>query len=66
MTQRMKELGGSCHITSQPGNGCTIELFMPLVSSRRHLLRMDWLRRLRRPHKNDNQPPQAAPKRTPN
>jgi two-component sensor histidine kinase len=66
MTQRMKELGGSCHISSQLGKGCTIELCMPLVSSRRHLLRLDWLHLFGRPHKNDNPPPQPAPKLTPN
>lgn len=66
MTQRMKELGGRCHITSQTGKGCCVALFMPLVSSRRHLLRQDWLRIFRRPLERDNQPPKPAPRRIPN
>ncbi len=66
MTQRMKELGGSCHIKSQPGKGCSVELFMPLVSSRRHLLHLDWSRWLRRPLKHNPQLPPPASKQTPN
>jgi signal transduction histidine kinase len=49
MTQRMDELGGRCQITSQPGQGCSVELFMPLVNSRRHLLRLDLFRQREQP-----------------
>jgi signal transduction histidine kinase len=30
LTQRMRELGGSCQITSQPGQGCRVEFNIPL------------------------------------
>lgn len=61
MSQRMIELGGSCHIASQPGKGCSVELFMPLVSHRRHLFRFDWTGIFsRRPLKKDNQTPEPA------
>jgi signal transduction histidine kinase len=30
LSRRMGELGGSCHISSQPGNGCRIEFIIPL------------------------------------
>lgn len=30
MAQRMKELGGHCHITSQPDHGCRVEFDVPL------------------------------------
>jgi two-component sensor histidine kinase len=46
LTQRMQELGGRCKITSEPGKGCRVELFLPLVNRRRHLLRLDWWRKL--------------------
>jgi two-component sensor histidine kinase len=55
LTQRMQELGGRCHITSQPGKGCSVELFMPLVNRRRQLLRLDWWRKL------DPLPPKPEP-----
>jgi len=29
MAERMRELGGSCLITSQPGEGCRIEFGIP-------------------------------------
>jgi signal transduction histidine kinase len=41
LAQRMREFGGRCHIASQPGRGCTVELFMP-IENRRRLLRPDW------------------------
>ena len=41
MNQRMRALGGECHLTSKPGEGCRVELIMPLVN-RRHLLRLNW------------------------
>ena len=30
MTQRLSELGGSCHLASQPGKGCRVEFSIPL------------------------------------
>jgi signal transduction histidine kinase len=36
MAQRMKELGGSCVIASQPGKGCRIEFAIPLTHLRPH------------------------------
>ena len=30
MSQRMKELGGTCLIASQPGKGCLVEFSIPL------------------------------------
>jgi signal transduction histidine kinase len=38
MSRRMRELGGSCHISSQPGQGCLIEFSIPLKRPRRFLL----------------------------
>ena len=38
MSRRMRELGGSCHISSQPGKGCHIEFFIPLKRPRKFLL----------------------------
>jgi signal transduction histidine kinase len=35
LSRRMRELGGSCHITSQPGQGCRIEFSIPLKRPRR-------------------------------
>jgi len=35
MTQRMNELGGTCLVTSQPGQGCRIEFVLALKPSRR-------------------------------
>lgn len=66
MTQRMNELGGRCQITSQPDQGCSVEFFMPLVNSRRHLLRLNWFHNLGALDiKKSNQPPLAASKETP-
>ena len=65
MTQRMNELGGRCHITSRLGQGCSVEMFMPLVNSRWHLLRPGWLHKLSNlTIQKSNQPPLAASKRT--
>jgi signal transduction histidine kinase len=41
MTQRMQEVAGSCRIQSEPGQGCRIELIVPLRQTRWHLWR--WL-----------------------
>ncbi|HWY30129.1 MAG TPA: ATP-binding protein [Candidatus Acidoferrum sp.] len=65
MTHRMNELGGNCQITSQPGNGCHVELFMPLTNSRRHLLRLDWLAWFKKQPKMENQPPPPVSTPTP-
>jgi nitrate/nitrite-specific signal transduction histidine kinase len=35
MTQRMKELDGTCVVTSQPGKGCRTEITLALKPSRR-------------------------------
>jgi signal transduction histidine kinase len=37
MAERMKELGGSCRVTSKPGEGCRIEFNVPLQPPRRSL-----------------------------
>ena len=67
MTQRMQELGGSCRLVSQPGQGCRVELFMPLANRRRNLLRLDWLAMFNRlPATPENPPPPPASKHTPN
>ncbi|MDB6123980.1 MAG: Integral rane sensor signal transduction histidine kinase [Pedosphaera sp.] len=34
MAQRMKELGGSCALASEPGKGCRVEFVMPLSDAR--------------------------------
>jgi signal transduction histidine kinase len=34
MSRRMSELGGSCHVTSQPGKGCRVEFHIPLRRAR--------------------------------
>ena len=41
MSQRMKELGGSCMLTSKPGKGCRVEFSIPLSQWRRRPL--DWI-----------------------
>jgi signal transduction histidine kinase len=41
MSQRMKELGGSCAIISQPGEGCRVEFGIPLSRWRRRP--WDWI-----------------------
>jgi len=42
MAQRMKELGGSCQVTSQPGQGCRVELCVSLAQPRRYLFGRLW------------------------
>jgi signal transduction histidine kinase len=37
MSRRMRELGGSCQISSQPGKGCHIEFSIPLKRPRKFL-----------------------------
>jgi len=41
LSRRMHELGGSCHIASQPGKGCRIEFRIPLKRPRR----FSWFRK---------------------
>jgi len=41
LSRRMRELGGSCQITSQPGKGCRIEFSITLKRPRR----FSWLRK---------------------
>jgi len=41
MSQRMKELGGACLVTSQPGQGCRVVFSIPL--SRWHWRPWDWI-----------------------
>ncbi len=65
MSQRMNELGGRCRINSQPGQGCSVEMFMPLVNTRRNLLRPDWFQKLSNlMTKKSHQPPLAVPTTT--
>jgi len=42
MVQRMKQLGGHCLITSQPGQGCRVELSVPLRRNRWNF--WNWIR----------------------
>ena len=45
LTKRMKELGGSCRIASQKGQGCRIEFRIPLRSPRLFSLSWPWRRK---------------------
>jgi signal transduction histidine kinase len=36
MAQRMSEMGGSCTVISQPGQGCRVEFQIPIIQIRRH------------------------------
>jgi signal transduction histidine kinase len=42
MSQRMQELGGSCSITSKPGEGCRVEFSIPLSQWRRRPWNWIW------------------------
>ena len=42
MGQRMSDLGGSCAIASQPGQGCRVEFSIPLRDLRRHPFAWIW------------------------
>lgn len=37
MTERMKDLGGTCRMTSEPGKGCRVEFSIPVKQPRRSL-----------------------------
>jgi signal transduction histidine kinase len=41
MAERLRELGGTCVISSEPGDGCRIEFGIPLTHLRRS--RWDWI-----------------------
>ena len=58
LAQRMRELGGTCVLTSQPGQGCRIEFLVPLT----HRQRRSW-GGPNRP--GPSHPPAAAPKPNP-
>lgn len=45
MVQRMSEVGGTCEIRSEPGQGCRVKFKMPLARSGPRLSRMFRLRR---------------------
>ncbi len=47
MSRRMRELGGSCSISSETGKGCRIEFCIPLRSPRRLSLSWIWRRKQR-------------------
>ncbi len=53
MVQRMTEVGGECHVSSEPGSGCRIEFRMPPTRRRP---RFSWLFRAAR---NRRRPPSA-------
>ncbi len=36
MAQRVDDLGGSCHVVSEPGKGCRVEFSIPLTPLRRY------------------------------
>jgi signal transduction histidine kinase len=42
VAQRMKEMGGSCVVTSQPGKGCRIEFGVPFTHLRRNTWNWLW------------------------
>jgi signal transduction histidine kinase len=43
MIQRMKEVGGSCRLTSEPGKGCRVEFHIPFTQMRRRSWWSTWL-----------------------
>jgi len=42
MAQRMREVGGSCVVTSRPGKGCRVEFGLPLKQSRWRTWKWIW------------------------
>jgi signal transduction histidine kinase len=58
MSQRMTELGGACHITSQPGKGCRAEFSIPLKHPQRRLWSWFW-------NLNEVSPPSSEPNPVP-
>jgi two-component sensor histidine kinase len=43
MAERMREIGGTCQMTSQPGKGCRVEFNIPFIQMRRRSLWLNWL-----------------------
>jgi len=48
MAQRLTEVGGTCHVTTQPGQGCRVEFHIPVIQMRRRSWWSRWT--LGRPH----------------
>jgi signal transduction histidine kinase len=42
MAQRLNEVGGTCLVTSQPGQGCRIEFHIPFIQMRRRPWWLNW------------------------
>lgn len=59
IAQRMNEMGGSCSVTSQPGQGCRIEFGVPLTRLRRHP--WTWLWNSKRLSRQINEPKNLPP-----
>lgn len=62
MSRRMRELGGSCSITSGTGQGCRIEFCIPLRNPRRLSLSWMWQHKKRITAPNDAPPPRKTSK----
>jgi nitrate/nitrite-specific signal transduction histidine kinase len=52
MNQRMNEVGGSCLVTSRPGQGCRVEFQIPFIEMRRR----SWWSNLRSNQRPDRRP----------
>jgi signal transduction histidine kinase len=44
MVQRLQEVGGSCKVVSQPGQGCRVEFHIPIIQMRRRSWWSRWHR----------------------
>ena len=42
MHERLNEVGGTCVLTSQPGEGCRIEFYIPFIQMRRRPWWLNW------------------------
>jgi signal transduction histidine kinase len=42
MSQRLAEVGGTCLVTSQPGQGCRVEFHIPFIQMRRRPWWLNW------------------------
>jgi hypothetical protein len=42
MTQRMNEVGGVWHLTTEPGKGCRVEFIIPHIQIRRRAWWSGW------------------------
>lgn len=56
MAQRLAEVGGSCRVTSQPGQGCRVEFHIPVIQMRRR----SWWSRLSMGRRNGTTPANPA------